>query len=96
LGRRLAPRFGYSDRSAQGAYARADQARRLAGLIRNLNLQNAIIVGHSFGAGATVETVMRNPALFKGMVLVAGALALPRGRPAQGAEVRQRPLVSRF
>jgi pimeloyl-ACP methyl ester carboxylesterase len=71
------PPFGYSDRSPQGAYTRADQARRLAGLIRNLNLQNAIIVGHSFGAGATVETVMQHPALFKGMVLVAGALALP-------------------
>ncbi len=71
------PPFGYSDRSAQGAYSRADQARRLADMIRNLNLQNAIIVGHSFGAGATVEAVMQNPSLFKGMVLISGALALP-------------------
>jgi pimeloyl-ACP methyl ester carboxylesterase len=71
------PPFGYSERSPQGAYARADQARRLAGLIRNLNLRNTIIVGHSFGAGATVEAVMQDPSLFKGMVLVAGALALP-------------------
>jgi len=71
------PPFGYSDRSRDGAYSRSDQARRLAGLIRGLNLQNTIIVGHSFGAGATVETVMRNPSLFKGMVLVSGALALP-------------------
>ena len=71
------PPFGYSDRSPQGAYARADQARRLAGMIRNLGLQNTVIVGHSFGAGATVETVMQNPSLFKGMVLIDGALALP-------------------
>jgi pimeloyl-ACP methyl ester carboxylesterase len=71
------PPFGYSDRSSHGAYARADQARRLAGAIRNLNLRNTIIVGHSFGAGATVETVMQSQPLFKGMVLVDGALALP-------------------
>lgn len=71
------PPFGYSERSPQGSYARADQARRLAGLIRNLNLLDTIIVGHSFGAGATVESVMQNPSLFRGMVLVAGALALP-------------------
>ena len=71
------PPFGFSDRSAQGAYSRADQARRLGTLLRNLNLQNAIIVGHSFGAGATVEAVMREPSLFKGMILIDGALALP-------------------
>lgn len=71
------PPFGFSDRSARGAYSRTDQARRLAAMLRNLNLQNVIIVGHSFGAGATVETVMREPSLFKGMVLVDGALALP-------------------
>lgn len=71
------PPFGYSDRSQRGAYARTDQGRRLAGLIRNLNLRDTIIVGHSFGAGATVETVMQAPSLFKGMVLIDGALALP-------------------
>ena len=48
-------------------------------MIRNLNLQNTIIVGHSFGAGATVEAVMQNPSLFKGMVLISGALALAGG-----------------
>jgi pimeloyl-ACP methyl ester carboxylesterase len=71
------PPFGYSDRSPQGAYTRADQARRLAGLIRSLGLSNSIIVGHSFGAGATVETIMRHPSLFRGMVIISGALALP-------------------
>ena len=71
------PPFGYSDRSRDGAYSRSDQARRLNALIRNLNLQNIIIVGHSFGAGATVESVMYSPSLFRGIVLVDGALALP-------------------
>jgi pimeloyl-ACP methyl ester carboxylesterase len=86
------PPFGYSERSPQGAYARADQARRLAGLVRSLNLQNSIIVGHSFGAGATVETVMRSPSLFKGMVLVAGALALPE----DGQDYAEEPQLLRW
>lgn len=71
------PPFGYSQRSPQGAYRRTDQAQRLIDLIRNLKLQNTVIVGHSFGAGATVEVIMQQPSLFKGMVVVSGALALP-------------------
>jgi len=86
------PPFGFSDRSAQGAYSRADQARRLGTLLRNLNLQNTIIVGHSFGAGATVEVVMREPSLFKGMILVDGALALP----ADGQDYADEPALLRW
>lgn len=71
------PPFGYSDRSPQQTYGRIDQARRVADVIRNLKLQNTIIVGHSFGAGTVVETVMQNPSLFKAMVLISGALGLP-------------------
>jgi pimeloyl-ACP methyl ester carboxylesterase len=71
------PPFGYSDRSPTGAYGRKDQARRFAGLVRSLNLQKPIIVGHSFGAGAAVETLMQSPSLFGGLVLIAGALSLP-------------------
>ena len=86
------PPFGYSERSPQGAYSRSDQARRLTGLIRNLNLQNTIIVGHSFGAGATVESVMQNPQLFRGMVLVDGALALPE----DGRDYEDEPALLRW
>lgn len=71
------PPFGYSDRSARHAYARADQAQRIADVVRGLNLRDTIIVGHSFGAGTVVESVMQNPSLFGGMILIAGALSLP-------------------
>jgi pimeloyl-ACP methyl ester carboxylesterase len=80
------PPFGYSDRSPRQAYGRADQARRIADVIRNLKLQNTIIVGHSFGAGTVVETVMQSPSLFKGMVLISGALGLPEDGKAYEPE----------
>lgn len=71
------PPFGYSDRSPRHGYARADQAQRIADVIKGLNLKNTIIVGHSFGAGTVVESVMQSPSLFGGMILIAGALGLP-------------------
>jgi pimeloyl-ACP methyl ester carboxylesterase len=73
------PPFGFSSRSPAGTYARADQARRIGEAIRALKLKNVLIVGHSFGAGAVTEAVMRNPKDFAGMVLICGALGLPDG-----------------
>lgn len=71
------PPFGFSDRSAAGAYTRADQAKRITGALDALKIDRAIFVGHSFGAGATVETVMLHPDRIAGLVLVAAALGLP-------------------
>ena len=73
------PPFGFSSRSAEGAYTRRDQAARLKGLIEALGLPRAIIVGHSFGAGPAVETAMRHPEKVSGLILVDGALGLPEG-----------------
>ena len=71
------PPFGFSDRSSTGAYSRADQAKRIVGALDTLNIDRAIFVGHSFGAGATVETVMQYPERAAGLILVAAALGLP-------------------
>lgn len=71
------PPFGFSDRSPVGAYTRIDQARRINAVIEALGVERPILVGHSFGAGATIETVMRYPARTRGLVLVAAALGLP-------------------
>jgi pimeloyl-ACP methyl ester carboxylesterase len=76
------PPFGFSDRASASAYTRAHQARRLAAALDALAIDRAIFVGHSFGAGATVELVMRFPERVRGLVLVAGALGLPdAGQP---------------
>jgi pimeloyl-ACP methyl ester carboxylesterase len=51
------PPFGFSDRP--GSYTRQDQAARINDVLIHLKAKPAIIVGHSFGAGAATELVMR-------------------------------------
>jgi pimeloyl-ACP methyl ester carboxylesterase len=77
------PPFGFSDRSPNAAYSRAAQTERIIGVLDALQIDQALFVGHSFGAGATVETVLRHPSRVRGLVLVAAALGLPEpGMPA--------------
>nr|WP_249134965.1 alpha/beta hydrolase [Bradyrhizobium sp. AUGA SZCCT0222] len=68
------PPFGFSDRP--GSYTRKDQAARINDVLVNLKAKPAIIVGHSFGAGAATELVMRYPDRARGLVLVDAALGL--------------------
>lgn len=79
------PPFGFSDRPRPPEYSRAVQADRIADVLDALKIDRAILVGHSFGAGPTVETVLRHPQKVRGLVLVAGALGIsngPAGEPA--------------
>ena len=68
------PPFGFSDRP--GNYTRQDQAMRVNQVLDQLRSAPAIIVGHSFGAGAATEFVMRYPERARGLVLVDAALGL--------------------
>ncbi|WMT77878.1 alpha/beta fold hydrolase [Bradyrhizobium sp. Ash2021] len=68
------PPFGFSDRP--GSYTRQDQAARVNDVLGRLQAAPAIIVGHSFGAGAATELVMRYPARARALVLVDAALGL--------------------
>ena len=68
------PPFGFSDRP--GNYTRRDQAARIDEVLARLKAQPAIIVGHSFGAGAATELVMRYPDRARALVLVDSALGL--------------------
>ena len=68
------PPFGFSDRP--GGYTREDQAARINDVLDTLEAPPAIIVGHSFGAGAATELVMRYPDRARGLVLVDAALGL--------------------
>jgi pimeloyl-ACP methyl ester carboxylesterase len=68
------PPFGFSDRP--GTYTRAAQAARINDALKQLEAGPAIIVGHSFGAGAATELAMRYPERARGLVLVDAALGL--------------------
>ena len=68
------PPFGFSDRP--GSYTRQDQAARINDVLDALKAERAIIVGHSFGAGAATELAMRYPDRTRALVLVDAALGL--------------------
>ncbi len=68
------PPFGFSDRP--GSYTRRDQPARRRIDLRSAKAGPAIIVGHSFGAGAATELVMRYPDRARALVLVDAALGL--------------------
>jgi pimeloyl-ACP methyl ester carboxylesterase len=68
------PPFGFSDRP--GSYMRRDQAARVNDVLGRLQAAPAIIIGHSFGAGAATELAMRYPERARALVLVDAALGL--------------------
>jgi pimeloyl-ACP methyl ester carboxylesterase len=77
------PPFGMSDRPSAGLYTRARQAALIAGFADAMRLERFTLVGHSFGAGATVETAFANAARIERLVLISGAIE--PGRTAQGS-----------
>jgi pimeloyl-ACP methyl ester carboxylesterase len=78
------PPFGYSDPPASAdGYVREAQARRILSVLEHFDAQDAVLLGHSFGGGATVEAAMRAPSGTLGeLVLLDVALGL--GQPPSG------------
>ena len=77
------PPFGFSD--PLQSYTRTALATEVNALLDALKIDSAIIVGHSFGAGAATEFAMRFPARTHRLVLVDAALGLtqpPSDTPA--------------
>lgn len=71
------PPFGYSERPSTPSYGNADQAKRIVALMDTLGIERAILLGHSFGGGATVETALTIPERIEALILAdAGALNL--------------------
>src|ERR1700761_9148210 len=84
------PPFGYSDRV--GGYTRAEQAARIDGVLSALGARRAVIVGHSFGAGAALEFVLAHPERTIGLVLVDAALGLTQ-QPSDPPSILKNPFV---
>jgi pimeloyl-ACP methyl ester carboxylesterase len=85
------PPFGFSTRPTSQDYGKVEQGRRIAGLLDTLGISRAILVGHSFGAGPTVEAALLAPDRVHAMVLVDGAL----GVRAAGEVFKPAPAVLR-
>lgn len=66
------PPFGFSERPATPSYAygNADQAKRIVALMDKLGIQSTILLGHSFGGGATMETALMIPERIDALILL--------------------------
>lgn len=92
------PPFGFSQRPDPAGYGPQNHARRINALLDAMNIRRAVLVGHSFGGGATVETAFRHEERVRGLVLADVALSLgqkpPSGKGATGWLLSWRPLRS--
>ena len=64
------PPFGFSERPSTASYGNADQAKRIVALMDALGIEHAILLGHSFGGGATMETALMIPHRIDALVLL--------------------------
>lgn len=86
------PPFGYSFRPPSGDYSTEAQAKRILGVLDALKIDKVVLVGHSFGARATVEAAMQAPGRVRALVLVCAALGL-QDPPDAGAPLVERLLL---
>jgi pimeloyl-ACP methyl ester carboxylesterase len=70
------PPFGFSERPADGDYSRQAQAKLIIAFADALHLDRLVLVGHSFGGGATLEAAFMAPDRIEGLVLLDVALGL--------------------
>jgi len=64
------PPFGFSERPSTPSYGNADQAKRIVAMMDELGIERAILLGHSFGGGATLETALMIPDRIDALILL--------------------------
>jgi len=65
------PPFGFSEKPIANSYGNQAQAKRIIALMDALDVQHAVLIGHSFGGGATMETALMAPDRIEALVLLA-------------------------
>jgi pimeloyl-ACP methyl ester carboxylesterase len=63
------PPFGYSEKPATPSFGNEAQAKRIIALMDALEIDSAILFGHSFGGGATLETALLIPERIDALIL---------------------------
>jgi pimeloyl-ACP methyl ester carboxylesterase len=74
------PPFGFSDRDNDD-FSRVAEARRVSEVVEKLGLSNVLLVGHSYGGGVALESVLQTPQFFKAVVLVCPVTGLLGPQP---------------
>lgn len=68
------PPFGFSEKSQQLSYSKPAQGMRIVKVLESLHISRVVLVGHSFGAGPTVEAALLHPERVTQLIIVDGAL----------------------
>lgn len=90
------PGSGYSQRGGPGMEAPDAQARLIGGLLRQLGIGKAMIVGHSLGASVATAFALEHPEMTAGLVLTAPAThPWPGGAVTWYYNVANFPLLGR-
>lgn len=66
------PGFGYSDRPRSRAWTPAAQADLIAQALKQIGVERAVVVGHSWGTMVALAMALDHPATVSGLVLLSG------------------------
>ncbi|HJY04676.1 MAG TPA: alpha/beta fold hydrolase, partial [Bryobacteraceae bacterium] len=74
------PGFGHSDRPRNVVWTPDAQAELIKQALTKLNVSNATVLGHSWGASVAVALALKYPDMIRGLVLASGYY-FPTARP---------------
>jgi pimeloyl-ACP methyl ester carboxylesterase len=66
------PGFGYSDRPRTTVWTPVAQAELIARALREIGIERAVVVGHSWGTLVALAMAIEQPAMVEGLVLMSG------------------------
>lgn len=84
--------FGLSEKGLNLDYSHVSQAQMVSDLLKNLNVKDAVIVGHSMGANVAIMLSMEHPDKVSKLILVDAALNKVNSNPI----AQLYPLISTF
>lgn len=64
------PPFGFSEKPARPSYGNMAQATRIVALMDAIEIRNTVLLGHSFGGGATMEAALMMPDRVDALILL--------------------------